>query len=35
LIRDVMSQHLDAALAHMIASLEADDPMMPLMEAAE
>jgi hypothetical protein len=35
LIRDVMSQHLTAAQSHMAASLEADDPMAPLMEAAE
>lgn len=35
LVRDVMSQQLDAALSHMIASLDADDPMMPLAEAAE
>lgn len=35
LIRDIMSQHLEAAQSHMIASLEADDPMAPLAEAAE
>jgi len=35
LIRDIMSQHLSAAQSHMVASLEADDPMAPLMEAAE
>jgi hypothetical protein len=34
LIRDIMSQHLEAAQSHMVASLEADDPMAPLMEAA-
>lgn len=34
-IRDIMSQHLEAAQSHMVASLEADDPMAPLMEAAE
>lgn len=35
LIRDVMSQHLEAARDHMQASLAADDPMAPLAEAAE
>lgn len=35
LIRDIMSQHLEAAQSHMVSSLEADDPMLPLMEAAE
>lgn len=35
LIRDVMSQHLKACQAHLTAALEADDPMAPLMEAAE
>jgi hypothetical protein len=35
LIRDIMSQHLAAAQSHMAASLEADDPMAPLLEAAE
>jgi hypothetical protein len=35
LIRDVISQQLTAAQSHMVASLEADDPMAPLMEAAE
>jgi hypothetical protein len=35
LIRDIMGQHLSAAQSHMVASLEADDPMAPLMEAAE
>jgi hypothetical protein len=34
LIRDVMSQHLEASRSHMVAALEADDPMAPLMEAA-
>lgn len=34
-IRDLMSQHLEAAQNHLAASLEADDPMVPLMEAAE
>lgn len=34
-IRDIMSQHLAAAQSHMVASLESDDPMAPLMEAAE
>lgn len=34
-IRDIMSQHLEASQSHMIAALEADDPMAPLMEAAE
>jgi hypothetical protein len=35
LIRDVLSQQLEAAQSHMIAALDADDPMAPLMEAAE
>jgi hypothetical protein len=35
LVRDIMSQHLGAAQNHLAASLEADDPMMPLVEAAE
>ncbi len=35
MIRDVMSQQLEAARDHMAASLEADDAMAPLMEAAE
>jgi hypothetical protein len=35
MIRDVMSQHLSAARDHMAASLEADDAMAPLAEAAE
>ncbi len=35
LIRDILSQQLTAAQSHMIASVEADDPMAPLMEAAE
>lgn len=35
MIRDVMSQALDACRDHMAASLEADDPMAPLVEAAE
>lgn len=34
IVRDIMSQHLEAAQAHMVASLESDDPMAPLMEAA-
>lgn len=34
-VRDVMSQHLVAARDHMTASLDADDPTAPLMEAAE
>jgi hypothetical protein len=34
-IRDVMSQILVAAREHMAASLEADDTMAPLLEAAE
>lgn len=35
MIRDVMSQILESARDHMSASLEADDPMAPLAEAAE
>ena len=35
MIRDVMGQSLEAARDHMLAALEADDPMMPLAEAAE
>lgn len=35
MVRDVMTQVLEAAIDHMSASLEADDPMAPLMEAAE
>lgn len=35
MIRDIMRQHLEAARDHMAASLEADDPMQPLAEAAE
>lgn len=35
MIRDVMGQALEAARDHMVASLEADDPMLPLAEAAE
>lgn len=35
LVRDVMQQSLGAARDHMAASLAADDPMAPLMEAAE
>lgn len=34
IVRDIMSQHLEAAQAHMVAALESDDPMAPLMEAA-
>jgi AcrR family transcriptional regulator len=33
--RDLMSQHLAAARARMVAILEADDPTEPLLEAAE
>jgi hypothetical protein len=35
LVRDVMSQILSAARDHMAASLEADDTLAPLLEAAE
>lgn len=35
MIRDVMSQALEAARDHMAAALDADDEMAPLMEAAE
>jgi hypothetical protein len=35
LIRDVMSQALEAARDQMAAALDADDPMVPLAEAAE
>lgn len=35
LVRDLLSQILDVAREQMAASLEADDPMAPLMEAAE
>jgi hypothetical protein len=35
LVRDVMTQILSAARDHMAASLAADDPMAPLLEAAE
>lgn len=35
MIRDAMGQFLESARDHMIAALEADDPMMPLAEAAE
>lgn len=35
LIRDVMGQILSAAREHVAASLEADDTMAPLLEAAE
>lgn len=35
MIRDVMSQALEAARDHMATALDADDEMAPLMEAAE
>jgi hypothetical protein len=35
MIRDAMSQHLEAAQTHMLAALDADDPSAPLMEAAQ
>lgn len=35
MIRDVIGQSLEAAQSHVIASLESDDPMAPLQEAAE
>ena len=35
MIRDVMSQALEAARDHMASALDADDEMAPLMEAAE
>jgi hypothetical protein len=35
LVRDTMGQALDAARGHMIASLQNDDPLAPLVEAAE
>lgn len=35
MVRDIMSQHLKACREHMDQSLAADDPMAPLVEAAE
>jgi hypothetical protein len=35
MIRDVMEQQLEACRSHIAASIEADDPLAPLMEAAE
>lgn len=34
-VRDMMGQHLSAARSQLTAALDADDPMAPLMEAAE